>query len=182
MNVTDSDEAILEVLDEGRATPKMLIDWTGLSKPTVHARLNVLIATGAVEKIHDSGVYELVNDPRDDRDDDKDRDGGNLPEPTDERQEQPGFDPAVEAAAEAENWADNPERLEARKKAAQAALDLLQERGAVDKSTFVDVLFEDYSVAGQNERTWYRKNIRPVLNEAAEYDPSKRAYRLANDR
>ncbi len=41
----------------------VLIDWTGLSKPTIHGRLNVLVAAGHVEKVHESGLYELINDP-----------------------------------------------------------------------------------------------------------------------
>lgn len=62
--LNDSDHEILEELVRGRCTPAALIDWTGLSKPTVHGRLNVLVVAGHVEKVHDSGLYELVNDPR----------------------------------------------------------------------------------------------------------------------
>lgn len=58
-----SDQAILEQLRKGRCTPAALIDWTGLSKPTVHNRLNVLVAAGHVKKVHNSGLYELVDDP-----------------------------------------------------------------------------------------------------------------------
>lgn len=63
-DLNESDEAILKELQEGRCTPAALTDWTGLSKQTVHSRLNVLIAANHVEKIHDSGLYELVTDPR----------------------------------------------------------------------------------------------------------------------
>jgi DNA-binding IclR family transcriptional regulator len=59
-----SDRSLLDALAEGRATPAALIDWTGLSKQTVHARLNTLVAAGHVEKAHPSGLYELVDDPR----------------------------------------------------------------------------------------------------------------------
>jgi DNA-binding IclR family transcriptional regulator len=62
--LNDSDREILDELERGRCTPAALIDWTGLSKPTVHGRLNVLVAAGHVEKVHDSGLYELVDDPR----------------------------------------------------------------------------------------------------------------------
>ena len=64
--LNESDEAILDALERGRATPAALVDWTGLSKQTIHNRLNVLVAAGHVEKVHDSGLYELVNDPRTD--------------------------------------------------------------------------------------------------------------------
>lgn len=62
----ESDIKILNALADGRATPAALQDWTGLSKATVHGRLNVLVAAGVVEKVHDSGLYELANDPRED--------------------------------------------------------------------------------------------------------------------
>ena len=58
-----SDQQILDALADGRCTPAFLVDITGLSKPT-HSRLNVLVAAGHVEKIHTSGLYELVDDPR----------------------------------------------------------------------------------------------------------------------
>ena len=59
-----SDQQILDTLTDGRCTPAFLVDITGLSKPTIHSRLNVLVAAGHVEKIHTSGLYELVDDPR----------------------------------------------------------------------------------------------------------------------
>ena len=59
-----SDRQILDALIEGRCTPAFLVDITGLSKPTIHNRLNILVAADHVEKIHTSGLYELVDDPR----------------------------------------------------------------------------------------------------------------------
>jgi len=64
-DLNDSDREILEMLSEGRATPAALKDWTGLSGQTVHNRLGRLVAAGHVEKVHESGLYELVEDPRD---------------------------------------------------------------------------------------------------------------------
>lgn len=61
----ESDKEILRELRQGRCTPAALVDWTGVSKQTVHSRLNVLVAAGHVEKVHDSGLYELVDDPAD---------------------------------------------------------------------------------------------------------------------
>lgn len=63
-DLLESDTAILDVLADGRATPAHLVDETALSKQTIHGRLNVLVAAGHVEKVHDSGLYELVDDPR----------------------------------------------------------------------------------------------------------------------
>ena len=61
----ESDREILDELQRGRCTPAVLVDWTGLSKQTIHNRLNVLVAAGHVKKVHESGLYELVEDPRD---------------------------------------------------------------------------------------------------------------------
>jgi len=61
----ESDRKVLDVLSEGRATPRFLVEESGLSKQTVHNRLNVLAAAGHVQKIS-KGLYELVDDPRDD--------------------------------------------------------------------------------------------------------------------
>ena len=59
----ESDRKILSELREGRCTPASLVDWTGLSKQTIHNRLNVLVAAEHVDKVHESGLYELVDDP-----------------------------------------------------------------------------------------------------------------------
>lgn len=59
-----SDRQIIDSLADGRCNPAFLVDLTGLSKQTIHNRLNVLVAAGHVEKIHPSGLYELVDDPR----------------------------------------------------------------------------------------------------------------------
>lgn len=61
--LNQSDHAILKQLREGRATPAALKDWTGLSGQTVHNRLGRLVAAGHVEKIHESGLYALFEDP-----------------------------------------------------------------------------------------------------------------------
>jgi len=43
-----------------------IVHWTGLSKQTIHNRLNVLVAAGHVEKVRESGLYEPVADPPND--------------------------------------------------------------------------------------------------------------------
>ena len=82
----------------------------------------------------------------------------------------------VESVAEA--WEDTPDRLDARKAAARAVLEYAREHGSVSKKEAKEQVEPNHPVEGQNARTWYRNNIRPVLNEAAEYDDSERAYRL----
>lgn len=62
-----ADEAILDVLADGRATKGMLIDETGYSRNTVYNRLEVLQAAGHVETVHEpTRLFELVSDPRED--------------------------------------------------------------------------------------------------------------------
>jgi ribosomal protein S25 len=118
--------------------------------------------------------------------------------PRDAARSDPGNDPGADTDAEeppirpesgdedlagvvdriAEGWDDPPERIDARKAAARAVLEHAREHGTVSKKEAKEEVRPEYPVEGQNARTWYRKNIRPVLNEAAEYDESVRAYRL----
>ena len=70
-----NDELILEVLKDGRtrdepwgrANPRYLIDQTGLEKSNVEFSLRSLRSAGWVERVA-RGLYELVEDPRDERD------------------------------------------------------------------------------------------------------------------
>ena len=65
MDLTDTDEAILDILSEGRATQGYMVDETGESRQKLYSRLNILVATGHVKRVHDTtALYELVNDPR----------------------------------------------------------------------------------------------------------------------
>lgn len=84
----------------------------------------------------------------------------------------------VEEVADAEGWEGTDEHLAARKAAARAVLEYAREHGSVSKAEATEEVEPEYPVEGQNARTWYRKTIRPVLNEAAEYDQSERGYRL----
>lgn len=83
--------------------------------------------------------------------------------------------------AVAAGWDDSPDRLEARKAAARAVLEYAREHGSVTKQEAKEHVEPEHPVEAQNPRTWYRKNIRPVLNEAAEYNQSKRAYELTDE-
>lgn len=80
----------------------------------------------------------------------------------------------------AAGWEGTDDQLEARKAAARAVLEYAREHGTVSKQEAKEQIRPEYPVEGQNARTWYRKTIRPVLNEAAEYDQSARAYRLVD--
>jgi Fe2+ or Zn2+ uptake regulation protein len=62
-----ADEAILNVLNQGRATKGMLVDESSYSRNTIYNRLEVLEAAGHVHVVHEpTRLFELVNDPRDD--------------------------------------------------------------------------------------------------------------------
>lgn len=77
-----------------------------------------------------------------------------------------------------DSWEDTPDRLAARKRAALAVLQYAREHGGVSKREAKEEIYPEHGVDGQNPRTWYRKNIRPVLNEAAEYDQGAKEYQL----
>jgi hypothetical protein len=81
---------------------------------------------------------------------------------------------AVEAVAD--TWADAPDRLEARKAAATAVLTAALEGGAIGRSEAVDRFYDEYPVDGQNERTWYRKQVRHVLQECGTYSQGQQGY------
>lgn len=63
---------------------------------------------------------------------------------------------AVDAAAE--SWDDSPDRLEARKAAAHAALTAIREQPR-SKSEILDEIEPRHSVEGQSKRTWWRANL-----------------------
>jgi DNA-binding IclR family transcriptional regulator len=66
LKITNATEQILDVLQEGRATPGYIQRETGLARNTVHNQLNVLLAADVVVYVDEpTGLYELVEDPRD---------------------------------------------------------------------------------------------------------------------
>ncbi|MFD1585402.1 winged helix-turn-helix domain-containing protein [Halorientalis brevis] len=65
VDLTAADDAILDLLAEGRCTVGYLADETTYSRQHIHNRLNVLLAADYVQKFHDpTGLYELRDDPR----------------------------------------------------------------------------------------------------------------------
>jgi hypothetical protein len=70
-DLNELDNEILDCLQEGRATPtliKRLLEQDGtreeVSRPYVNQRLKRLTEHEHVDHILETGVYELVNDPR----------------------------------------------------------------------------------------------------------------------
>lgn len=61
MNPTDN--AVLDMLREGRVTPRLVAETYDYSRQNVSNRLNRLVEHGYVRKVT-RGLYELVEDPR----------------------------------------------------------------------------------------------------------------------
>ena len=67
--LNDLDEKILDVLTDGRATPtliKMILEDRGteVSRQYINQRMKRLSEHDHIENLFDTGVYELVIDPR----------------------------------------------------------------------------------------------------------------------
>lgn len=56
-----SEKAVLDALKKRAATPVALEDMSGVSNQSVHNALNTLQAAGTVEKVHESGLYQLAD-------------------------------------------------------------------------------------------------------------------------
>lgn len=63
--LNDADEAILDALRDGRATPGHLNDLTGVEQTYINQRLKRLGEHEHVEKLA-RGLWELTDDPRED--------------------------------------------------------------------------------------------------------------------
>nr|WP_323190442.1 hypothetical protein [Halostella sp. PRR32] len=62
-DVGPADEALLDMLQEGRVTAPFAADETGYSLQYVRDRLGRLVEHGNARKVYE-GLYELVEDPR----------------------------------------------------------------------------------------------------------------------
>lgn len=77
----------------------------------------------------------------------------------------------------ASGWQDSEQRLADRRAAALAVLEHAVETGdAVGKSEAVGGFYADHQVDGQNEETWWRKNVRPVLKAVGDYSQGAHGY------
>ena len=187
-----------------------VVEELGIARRTAHNKLNALVERGTLDtrKIGARGRVWWIPEREDvdtfDAEDlrgdatttlaDESVDTGARADAVDDATDGPADPPAdahgADATAEedaldavdrvAESWEGTDDQLEARKAAARAVLDYAREHGTVSKQEAKENIRPEYPVEGQNARTWYRKTIRPVLNEAAEYDQSARAYRLTD--
>jgi predicted CopG family antitoxin len=71
------------------------------------------------------------------------------------------------------SWEDAPERLEARRDAARAALRLAFERGSLSRSEALRDIKPNHEVEGQNDTTWWKKNVQPMLREVGQHYPNR---------
>ena len=61
MELKQIDTDILDVLRDGRATPKYLTEQTDHERYEIQRRLEILCAAGRAEKVS-TGLYEIKND------------------------------------------------------------------------------------------------------------------------
>lgn len=66
MDLNPTDNAILDMLEEGRCSPKYIADEKGYSRQNVTNRLGRLVEHGYVRKLA-PGLYELAENPRDEQ-------------------------------------------------------------------------------------------------------------------
>jgi len=63
IDLNPTDQAVLDMLREGRCSPKYIADEKGYSRQNVTNRIGRLVEHGYVKKLA-PGLYELVDDPR----------------------------------------------------------------------------------------------------------------------
>lgn len=68
LDLNPTDNAILDMLREGRCTPSYIAEQHDYSRGNVKNRLDRLVEHGVVERLH-RGLYELRRDPRENRND-----------------------------------------------------------------------------------------------------------------
>jgi predicted ArsR family transcriptional regulator len=164
-------------------------DRLGCSRETARRKLEALHDRGDLRrrKVSRRVIYWRPESGQERRETAVDTDAVQTPpsgpntESEDTRPEDTDDDLGAVVDAVAEAWDDTDDRLAARKDAARAVLAYAREHGTVSKQEAEEEVYPAHPVEGQTPDTWYRQNVRPVLNEAAEYDPSARAYRLVED-
>jgi predicted CopG family antitoxin len=108
---------------------------------------------------------------------------------TDERRDDSAAESALEERVRrtvdsvTDSWQDSDERLATRREAARRVLRHAVETGdAVGKSSeIVTETRAELPETGQNEDTWWRKNVRNVLREVGTYHNASHGYRVDED-
>lgn len=81
----------------------------------------------------------------------------------------------------AEGWEED--RRADRKRAAQAAVKYIREHDGASAKELQENVEPEHPVDGQNARTWYRRNVKPVLSEidAAQYSNATKEWTVETD-
>lgn len=94
----------------------------------------------------------------------------------DEQTEDQGIDVDDVVERVSESW-DDDDRLDDRRAAARAVLSYAVNTGeAVGKQEAIHNFREEFDVDGQNEESWWRQNIRPVLKDVGTYSKGQKGY------
>jgi len=178
---------VAEYFDVTRETARrklqILYDRGTLDRRKVSRRV-IYWRAGAAESGRESGPTPTPTEPPGEGDRREDA-GETPPEDADPDVTVPdagGVDTRTREAVEAvaETW-DDDDRLPNRKRAAAATLQYAIDTGeAVGKShAAVDAVRDVYPVEGQNEETYWRQNLRPILREYGEYSRATKGYDVA---
>lgn len=65
IHLNPTDNAVLDMLNDGRCTAAYIAAEKDYTRQNVRNRLNRLVEHGYVRRVH-KGLYELINDPRED--------------------------------------------------------------------------------------------------------------------
>jgi hypothetical protein len=147
-----ADEALLDLLRDGRVTAPFAADETGYSLQYVRDRLTRLVEHGNAVKVYE-GLYELVEDPRDTETNEMDQTRQDSEVPTDDLRER------MESTLAGLEVPGRPAAVErTRREAIKYAWDRLREVGEMPPSRLADDVmgkfFENddlgYSVSSQH--------------------------------
>jgi len=171
---TDNEEAVIDVMEEeNKANPLRIREQTGLGKGDINTALTRLTSAGWVRKIT-RGLYEFVDDPRTESTEQTASHSESGPEYT-----TPSG--GVEEALEGWKPGQGGEDTRMRREVGQQVLRWLEEHdGGARKSAFVDALYEETHLSGQNSDSWWETTARAALQYAAEsgyVDDSGKKYR-----
>lgn len=188
---TEKEDRVLSVLqEENRANPYLLRQETGLGKGDVNTALTRLTSAGWVRKVT-RGLYEFVEDPRDDQEDDADsspgavaasgRDQEEPPDVEEEpggsgdesppQQDEPGIDALVDEVAD-EELPGSGEKLEARREALHAVVEYLRDHGVATPKDFQRDVYPEhtgfYTGGSDPPYSWWTNAMYSGMSELAE--------------
>lgn len=187
-----ADEALLDLLQEGRITAPYAAEEADYSLQYVRDRLNRLVEHGNARKIYE-GLYELVEDPRENAETDHiAKSGSSSPEESVEREPDETWEDTVSGDQEMndllnagmdtetdsiegvlEGWRPGRggEEREQRRKAGRAALEWLRDYdGRASGGDFKNALYKQHAPDDQGEDTFWRKTARPAVQRAVDAD------------